>query len=237
MEVMKFVNVGFGWQDMLANSLKRGRNKQASEDMSEIAQRAYYEGVKVLKMRSVLEIYKKERDFEDCIVISHPEGGEERLYVGPRAGYLIPAQEVAVLLCSVGMPLVALMQEYAKAENYLMMYYLDVLGVQALAEISGKMRAHVESLAAEKGWGVSPSMQPGSVDGWSVEGQRDLYRLGNGGKIGLSLNDSSFLIPHISNSSLIGIGPHYSENNVGSLCHECPRYRSCLWRRENIEKN
>lgn len=237
MEIIKFAEVEFDWQDMLADSLKRGRRKKASDDMIVAVKRAYDEGGKVLDLKSVLEIYKKERDEEECIVISHHEGSEEKLYVGPRAGYLIPAQEVAVCLCSVGGPLVTLMHEYAKAEDYFMMYYLDVLGVQALAEISGKMRAHIELLAAERCWGVGPSMQPGSVDGWSVEGQRDLYRLGHGEEIGLSLNDSSFLIPHISNSSLIGLGPHYKENKIGSMCHECSRRDKCLWRRENVRES
>lgn len=49
-----------------------------------------------------------------------------------------------------------------------------------------------------------------SVEGsWSVRGQSDLYRAGHGEALGLTLNDASFLLPHVSNSALIGIGPHY----------------------------
>ena len=70
----------------------------------------------------------------------------------------------------------ALMDKYAATGDYLTMYYIDAFGVQALGEISAKARAYVETAAAGKGWGLGPSMQPGSSAGWGVEGQRDLFR-------------------------------------------------------------
>ncbi|WP_392439036.1 hypothetical protein [Cloacibacillus evryensis] len=235
MDIVKFDLVGFSWQDMLAAAMNKGRRKKVSDDMSAAAQRAYEEGALVLEMQSVLEIYEKKSCWE-YVELSLPVCGTERIYIGLKAGYLDPAEEIAVLLCTVGKPLTALIHEYAKSEDYLMMYYLDVFGVQALGEISSKMRSRVESLALERGWGVGPSMQPGAIEGWGVEGQRDLYRLGHGEKIGLTLNDASFLIPHISNSAIIGMGPHYSDSKVGSMCHECPRKNTCLWRRENVSE-
>ncbi|MDO5114504.1 MAG: hypothetical protein Q4D58_00265 [Synergistaceae bacterium] len=236
MALMKFDGVSFDWQALLDNSRKGGRRRKISDDMAGAARRAYDEGVKVLEMRAVMEIYKKEADDDEGITLSLPDGASERIYIGPRVGYLFPAHETAVLLCSVGEPLVTLMRDYAAAGDHLMMYYLDVLGVRALAEVSARMRAHVESAAKEKGWGVGPSMQPGSVEGWGVQGQRDLYRLAHGERIGLALNEASFLIPHISDSAIIGMGPHYSESRVGSMCHECHRRDKCLWRRENVKE-
>lgn len=236
MEIVRFDLVGFSWQDMLAAAMKKERRKKVSDDMLMAAQRAYEEGALVLEMQSVFEIYEK-KSCREYVELSLPVCGTEWIYIGPKASYLAPAEEIAVLLCTVGKPLTDLIHEYAKSEDYLMMYYLDVFGVQVLGEISSKMRSRVKSLALERGWGVGPSMQPGTVEGWSVNGQRDLYRLGHGEKIGLTLNDASFLIPHISNSSIIGMGPHYLESEVDSMCHECPRRNKCLWRRENVEES
>lgn len=237
MEIVKYEDISFGWQDMLISTAKDGRKKKISDSMRNAAERAYNEGVKVLDMRSIVEIYTKENEAEEYLQISGGEYPNESLFIGPRIGYLFPAKEIAVTLCTVGPRLVSLMHEYSASGDCLVMYYLDVLGVRALGEISAKVRKNIESVAKKKGWGVGPSMQPGAVEGWSVNGQRDLYRLGHGEKIGLSLNDASFLIPHISNSSIIGMGPHYSESEVGSMCHECPRKNKCLWRRENVKES
>lgn len=227
--------MSFHWQDMLAK-LSRGRRKPLSEEMVGAAEHACREGLPLLQMQSVLEIYDKLDVSNECLLLSLGGCAEEKLIIGPRAGYLMPAEKVVVVLNTVGAELVALMQEYSHKKDYLMMYCLDVLGVQALAEVSSNARKYVESMAAKMGWKVGPSMQPGSVNGWGVEGQRALYRLGRGEKIGLRLNEASFLVPHISNSALIGMGSHYDTAKVGSMCHECPRRDACLWRRENVEE-
>ena len=236
MEIIKFETISFNWQDILANSLKKDKRKEASPEMAEAAEKAYIEGVSLLDMCAVVEIYKKDDNDGQYIILSLPGRDSDRVYIGPCAGYLMPADEVAITLCTVGAKLVARMSEYSSFDDYLTMYYMDVLGVQALAEVSARVRSHVESLALKKSWGVGPSMQPGSVDGWTVEGQKDLYRLGHGGKIDLSLNDSCFLIPYISDSAIIGLGQHYSSSKVGSMCDKCPRFKECLWRRENVWK-
>jgi len=48
MEIIKFAEVEFDWQDMLADSLKRSRRKKASDDMIVAVKRAYDEGAKFL---------------------------------------------------------------------------------------------------------------------------------------------------------------------------------------------
>ena len=234
MEIINLDKVSFNWQDILAR-LSKGRRKSSSEDMVVTAERACKEGLPALHMQSVIEVYEKIDLLDGCLVLSLGGGAKEKLLVGPRAGYLDPAEKVAVVLNTVGSGLVALMQDYSQKKDYLMMYCLDLIGVQALAEVSSNARKYVESMAEKMGCGVGPSMQPGSVNGWGVDGQSHLYRLGHGEKIGLKLNEAAFLVPHISNSAVIGLGADYSENKVGSMCHECPRREECLWRRENVE--
>lgn len=234
MKIITLRELKFSWEDLAAASMKCGRRASAA-DISAAARRAYDEGLELLDLRAVYEIYGKEEIAEGCESLSLSCGGRrESLFVGPRIGYLFPAHEVVIALCTAGEALVKAMKSSGAREDFLMMYFLDSFGVRALAEMSAQLRAEVEGIAAAKGWGVGPSMQPGSVEGWSVRGQSDLYRLGHGEALGLMLNDASFLLPHISNSALIGIGPHYTETKVGSMCHECQRRESCLWRRENI---
>ena len=235
MEILTLERVGITYEDLVAASAKNGR--VPSEDMIAAAKRAACEGSALIELRSVYEIYKNMEiaSGSEVLELCGGSGAAERVHIGPKIGYLYPAKEIVIAICTAGKAIADAMRAYSESGDYLMMYYLDSFGVRALAEMSSYMRSHVERIAGEKGWGVGPSMQPGSVQGWDVTGQNDLYRLGHGSALGLTLNESSFLVPQISNSALIGIGPHYTESKIGSMCHECPRQNECLWRRENVK--
>lgn len=234
MEILTLERVGITYEDLVAASAKNGR--VPSEDMAAAAKRAVDEGSALIELRSVYEIYKKTEiaSGSEVLELCGECGAAERVHIGAKIGYLYPAKEIVIAICTAGKAIADAIRAYSDSGDYLMMYYLDSFGVRALAEMSAYMRSRVEELAKEKGWGVGPSMQPGSVQGWDVTGQRDLYRLGHGELLGLSLNEASFLVPQISNSALIGIGPHYTDSKIGSMCHECPRRSECLWRRENV---
>ena len=237
MEIISLKEVSFKWEDLIPSTRQRVGKRGVSSDVSVIAERAYKEGTELIAPRAVFELYqKKSVNHEDkTISISLPGSDrEETLFIGSRVDYLMPAEEVIIALCTVGKPIVDAMTHYTDEGDQLMAYYLDVVGVRALGELSGHLRSHIEKTASEKGWGVGPSMQPGSVAGWDVSGQSDLFRLGHGDEIGLTINNAHFLIPHLSDSMLIGMGENYSNEKVGSLCHECPRHDTCLWRRENV---
>ena len=192
----------------------------------------------MLDLKTVYEVFDVEVIEEDKTLKLYlpAEDIRENLYIGPRISYLEPAKKAVIGLCTAGVAIVEAMEKYSVAEEYLLMYYVDAFAVKALGELSELFRRTVEEMAAEKGWGVGPSMQPGSVTGWEVSGQSDLYRLGKGETIGLCVNDSHFLLPRISNSTIIGTGPGYRDMKVGSMCHECVRKDTCLWMRENVQE-
>jgi len=238
MEIINLKDINFKWEDLISFAANK-RLHSLSADMKSAAERAYVEGLKLLELKAIFELYKVEdirQDSENINLFSYNNSNREKLLIGSRISYLFPAKEAAVILCTSGKPLADAMASYSIKGEYLMMYYLDVFAVKALAEISANIRCRIETIAGQKGWGAGPSMQPGSVIGWDVSGQADLFRLAHGEQIGLSLNDAHLLIPHISNSTLVGIGPDYMEKNIGSMCHECERKDECLWRRENVKQ-
>ena len=230
--------ITFTWEDLIANMKGKGKRGPGPE-MIEAAERAYKEGAGLLDLKAVYEVFDVEGIEEDKTLKLYlpAEDIRENLYIGPRVGYLEPAKKAVIGLCTAGAPIVQTMEKYASKEEYLLMYYIDAFAVKALGELSELLRRTVEEMAAEKGWGVGPSMQPGSVTGWEVSGQSDLYRLGKGETIGLCVNDSHFLLPRISNSTIIGTGPGYRDMKVGSMCHECVRKDTCIWRRENVQEH
>ncbi len=95
------------------------------------------------------------------------------------------------------------------------------------------MRCLAEETAAGLGWGVSPSLSPGSLVGWSQRGQRDLCALLQLDDIGVRLNEYCVLEPHKSASGLIGLGPGYESARVGSVCKYCALQKTCWRRRED----
>ena len=228
--------ITFTWEDLLANMKNKGKREPGPE-MLEAAERAYREGIELLDLKAVYEVFDVDGIEEDVLMLCLPrEDKREKLYVGPRISYLEPAEKAVIGICTAGTAIVEAMEKYAAEEEYLLMYYVDAFAVKALGELSELLRHRVEDIAKEKGWGVGPSMQPGAVTGWNVSGQSDLYRLVRGETIGLRINCSHFLLPRISNSTIIGTGPGYKDMKVGSMCHECVRQDTCLWRRENVQE-
>ena len=155
-----------------------------------------------------------------------------RLRLGPHADLAAPARRVIVSVATIGPRLEAEVHELMGGSDALKGYVLDCAGVVAVGQTAMQLRELIEDMARQEGWGVGPSLYPGSPMGWSVRGQKDLIQLAPAEEIGVRLTSSCMLIPHKSSSGLIGIGPGYTKTKVGSLCHWCSLKDSCWRRRE-----
>lgn len=224
-------HICFSVADML-NLGKKSVRRAPGSAVAAAADAAYNEGVSLLHLAANIEIYRKTGCGDNFITIE-TESGDKTLTIGSRAGLLIPAEEIAVAVATAGPDICAAIGKYVESGEGAAAFWLDRFGVMALSELSVYIRRHVEEYASSRGWGVSPSMQPGATADWSITGQRALYKLAGGNKLGLAINDASMLIPQISDTVLIGIGAHYSAKISRSLCVECEKYDECLWRREN----
>lgn len=154
------------------------------------------------------------------------------LTVGPKADLLAPAKRLLVAVYTIGPTLEARVGELYKAGEPLLSYMLDCAGVMALGMIGQRLRRLAEERAARRGWGVSPSLSPGGLVGWPVQGQRELCALLPLADIGVRLNKYCVLEPHKSVSMVIGLGPGYEAHQVGSVCHYCTLRDTCWRRRE-----
>lgn len=166
------------------------------------------------------------------VTLIPPNGrGEEHiLRVGPHADLLAPATRLFAAVRTIGPALEERVSQLNQAGEILAAYWLDTVGVLALGVVGETLRCLIEEQAAERGWGVSPALSPGSLVGWSMQGQRELCALLPLADIGVRLNKHCVLEPHKSASVVIGIGPGYESHQVGSVCHFCALAGSC-WRR------
>lgn len=161
-----------------------------------------------------------------------PQQGAAVLRVGPKAELLAPAKRVLAAVATIGPALEDRVRELESAGEHLLSYLLDSAGVAALGAASEAIRCLAEDAAAEAGWGVGASLAPGSLLGWTLEGQRELCALLPLGEIGVRLNAHCVLEPHKSTSLAVGLGPGYQAHKVGSVCNFCSLAGTCWRRRE-----
>jgi hypothetical protein len=161
-------------------------------------------------------------------------GAEAVLHVGPKADLLAGARRALISVITIGPALEQRVHELQATGENLKAYLLDNAGVVALGAVGEAVRCVVEEAAGQMGWGVSPSLSPGSLVGWSLRGQRDLCALLSLEQIGVQLNEHCVLVPHKSASSLVGLGPGYTSAHVGSVCKYCALQDTCWRRREDV---
>jgi hypothetical protein len=166
--------------------------------------------------------------------IDGPEG-PATLHLGPKAELLAPAREALVAVGTLGPALEQHVHALEAAGQGLKALLLDNVGVVAIGAVGRAVRAMIEAAAAEKGWGVGPSMAPGSLVGWPVAGQRELTALLPLEQIGARLTPYGVLNPCKSASWLVGMGPTYEAAHVGSTCKYCALAETCWRRREDGE--
>jgi hypothetical protein len=164
---------------------------------------------------------------------------EATLTIGPHADLMGAARIALISVGTIGDELDTAVRATSKKGDLLGAYFLDSAGVVALSEVGRKVREVAEAEAARRGWGVSPSLGPGTLAGWPIEGQRELWDFLNtdhaasAAAIGISLSQSGVLTPHKSATGLIGLGTRYRSRKVGSVCGFCQLRHTCWRRREN----
>jgi hypothetical protein len=156
--------------------------------------------------------------------------GDVWLRVGPHADLLAPARQALVSVATIGPALEAEVRRLTQEGSLLESFMLDSAGVLALAAVGGSLIHLAEAQAAQREWGVSLALAPGSLVGWPIHDQKALCSLLDLAAIGVTLNSSRVLVPHKSASRLVGLGPGYTARQVESACRFCPQRETC-WRR------
>jgi hypothetical protein len=166
------------------------------------------------------------------VQLSPPTQAEAVLHVGPKAHLLADARQVLVAVGTIGPALEQWVHDLQAAGEGLKSYLVDSAGVVALGSVGEALRCLAEEAATSRAWGLSAALSPGSLVGWSLQGQRELCSLLPLDTIDVRLNSASVLQPHKSFSTVIGLGPGYTSVTVGSVCRYCSLQDTCWRRRE-----
>ncbi|MBN1479315.1 hypothetical protein JXA70_03475 [candidate division KSB1 bacterium] len=140
---------------------------------------------------------------------------------------LAHAEAIAVVICTIGAGLEAWVQTLMSAGDYFKGYIADAVASLTVDLAMEKMQAHVEQEQLSKGNKISNLFSPGYCD-WHVSQQQQLFALLPMHFCGVSLTESSLMLPIKSISGIIGLGTDMRK--VDSTCRFCDKI-NCNYRR------
>ena len=202
--------------------------RKRSPNLVALAERAITEGSTLLKPELLYRRSRVKRVLHEHIQL---EGGDElrgKLLVQ----HLAPADEVIVILCSIGTDL----EERVSAVMETDMVYalaLDGFGSAGVEALANAGCHSLELEARERGLETSIPLSPGMVD-WPVEdGQPQIFHLLPAEEIGVTMTPSRAMIPRKSLSMVIGIGAHMM---AGCPCDYCSMCGTCRYRDHHAQR-
>jgi hypothetical protein len=148
------------------------------------------------------------------------------------ADRLSAAQEVAVVVCTIGAGLELAASEKITADPALGLA-LDGLGSAAVEALSNAACRYFGERALARGWQATLPLSPG-LEGWSVaQGQPELFDLLDARAIGVTLTTTCLMLPRKSASFVIGLGPNVTVG--GQACDFCVLRATCRYRANSAQ--
>lgn len=156
----------------------------------------------------------------NCITLS-VEGYSGSFHLGDAYPYVAKAHLAMLSVITLGEKLDKKITEANDQGDTLFSYLLDQVGIIFLCRTCGFIRRKAIEEAKRMGWGIGPSIGPGSAPGWDLMDQKRFSSILPLESIGASVNDSGFLVPLKSVSAMVGIGPEYEYEGYSSVCSLC----------------
>ena len=143
------------------------------------------------------------------------------------ARFLAAAQEIAIVICTIGDKMDILISEAMKSEPALGMA-LDGLANGAVENLGTEVCRHFEREADRRGWQCGLPVSPG-MDGWPLaDAQKQLFSLLDSSLVGVQLTDSAVMLPLKSASMILGLGADIRVQ--GGPCDFCNLRETCRYR-------
>jgi len=111
-------------------------------------------------------------------------------------------------------------------------FVLDAIASHMAEKVADRVERELTG-ALEPGEGATLRYSPGYCD-WPVDGQRMVFSVVDGGRIGVSLTGYCLMKPRKSLSGIIGVGPRDQVARTGNACNFCKRL-DCDHRRAGMQ--
>lgn len=129
------------------------------------------------------------------------------------------SESFAFFLATAGPEIEARVRTLLEQGNYLEGYVMDLVASSTVEALVDEVHGHIREAAESAGMKVTNRYSPGYCS-WDVSEQQKLFALFPDQCCGISLSDSSLMIPVKSASGIIGVGSQVKFN--GYTCEICP---------------
>jgi hypothetical protein len=143
------------------------------------------------------------------------------------SGQLAHAEDLAVFLCTAGAGVEALARRLMATGDPFTGFIADTVGSLVVERAMDLVQGRLEQFVSTWGERITNRYSPGYC-GWGVEEQQKLFRLLPPGFCGVSLTETSLMLPVKSVSGVIGVGREARHSPY--TCRLCD-YEDCLYRR------
>ncbi len=141
----------------------------------------------------------------------------------------LEAEEMVVVVCTIGPRLVEQATGYFSSGEPLRGLLLDDIGSAAITSLVAEACRLINHEASRRGLQASSSLSPGGVR-FPILEQRRLFELVPAEEIGVKLTSSGLMTPLKSNSMVIGIGRQMKTWTRAEACARCNLSKTCRYR-------
>lgn len=196
--------------------------RKRSPNLVDLAERAIAEGFALIEPRLIYRRVALESVMHERLLLR----GGGKLQSSLLAQHLSPAEEIVLVVCTIGAAIDSAIADAFKADS-LFGLSLDGLGNAAVEDLASQACMHFEQMARDKQMELSIPLSPG-MEGWPVDdGQDQIFDLVPAQKIGVKLNQARMMSPNKSLSMVIGIGEHLAGG--GRQCDFCMLKETCRY--------
>lgn len=147
------------------------------------------------------------------------------------SAYLKNSSHVVVFVASIGDSLESLSKQLLKEDDYLKGYVVDAVASEAVECVCDLLEEKLTMVVKEEEFNITNRYSPGYCN-WNVSEQKKLFSLLPDKPCGVSLTESSLMIPVKSVSGIIGAGKKVKRADYN--CSFCG-IENCYKKKENIE--
>ena len=141
----------------------------------------------------------------------------------------LEAEEMAVIVCTIGPRLVEQVTDYFSGGEPLRGLLLDDIGSAAIGSLATETCRLISHEASRRGLEASSSLGPGGAS-FPISEQWHLFELVPAEEIGVTLTSSALMTPRKSNSMVIGIGRQMKTWTKAESCARCNLSETCHYR-------
>ncbi len=146
------------------------------------------------------------------------------------------AIEVGLFVATAGSGISRVIDESTASGDSLRAYVYDAFGSVVASKAVDRLIERIELSVKENGWGISDPFSPGYCD-WSVAEQHKLFSFFPEGFCGVTLTESSLMMPIKSVSGIVGIGDTMQRKGYQcAMCNDTECFVGRIHRKKNPEE-